>query len=273
VTPLARILHATDFSPASASAFAHALRIALDAKAKLYLVHVASDSDEQWSDYPHVRELLGRWGLFDPAHSPAAIERELGLHVAKASIHASDPRSGISEFAADHGCDLLVLSTHGRSGWRKWIESSVAEDVSRAISTPTLFVPETAAGFVDPRTGESHLRKVLVPLDGALDCMPALRRIDAVLKPVAAKAQVELLHVGLTAPIIRDESGAAHDLPVTLRQGLVVETILSFAAECEAGLIAMPTAGRHGLLDALRGSTTERVLREARCCVLAAPIA
>jgi nucleotide-binding universal stress UspA family protein len=31
----------------------------------------------------------------------------------------------------------------------------------------------------------------------------------------------------------------------------------------------MPTAGHHGVLDALRGSTTERVIRHAPCPVLA----
>jgi len=40
----------------------------------------------------------------------------------------------------------------------------------------------------------------------------------------------------------------------------------------KANLIGMATAGHHGLLDALRGSTTERVLRQAPCPVLAIPI-
>jgi nucleotide-binding universal stress UspA family protein len=34
----------------------------------------------------------------------------------------------------------------------------------------------------------------------------------------------------------------------------------------------MPTAGHHGVLDALRGSTTERVIRHAPCPVLALPL-
>jgi nucleotide-binding universal stress UspA family protein len=33
----------------------------------------------------------------------------------------------------------------------------------------------------------------------------------------------------------------------------------------------MPTAGRHGFLDALRGSTTEQVLHRAPCALLALP--
>jgi nucleotide-binding universal stress UspA family protein len=42
--------------------------------------------------------------------------------------------------------------------------------------------------------------------------------------------------------------------------------------QIDADVVAMPTAGHHGILDALRGSTTERVLRHAGCPVLAMPI-
>ena len=49
-----------------------------------------------------------------------------------------------------------------------------------------------------------------------------------------------------------------------------VATILVEAAE--ADLIAMPTAGRQGFKDALRGSTTERVIAQAGCPVLALPV-
>jgi nucleotide-binding universal stress UspA family protein len=34
----------------------------------------------------------------------------------------------------------------------------------------------------------------------------------------------------------------------------------------------MPTAGPHGFLDAIRGSTTERVVRHATCPVLSVPV-
>ena len=38
-----------------------------------------------------------------------------------------------------------------------------------------------------------------------------------------------------------------------------------------ADLIVMPTAGRAGVFEVLRGGTTERVLRQARCPLLAVP--
>jgi len=65
---------------------------------------------------------------------------------------------------------------------------------------------------------------------------------------------VQLLHVGSKAPQIGPN-------PVTIRCGSVVQTIVDAAVEYDVALICMPTAGHHGVLDALRGSTTERVLR------------
>jgi nucleotide-binding universal stress UspA family protein len=61
--PLLRILHPSDFSKASRVAFAHALKIALQAKAELEIVHVesheiGSDKDVDWTDFPGVRSTL-----------------------------------------------------------------------------------------------------------------------------------------------------------------------------------------------------------------------
>jgi nucleotide-binding universal stress UspA family protein len=50
-----------------------------------------------------------------------------------------------------------------------------------------------------------------------------------------------------------------------------VQSIVDAALEYDVDLIGMPTAGRHGLFDALRGSTTERVIRHAPCLVFAIP--
>ena len=83
-------------------------------------------------------------------------------------------------------------------------------------------------------------------------------------------AAIELMHVGGIAPLVRRVSNGAV-VAVVLRTGDVVSTILQAADEQQADLIAMPTAGHQGFLDALRGSTTERVLRHAPCPVLAVP--
>jgi len=54
----------TDFSDTSVDAFAHALRIALETKSRLYLVHVAESEDPAEQDgLPHVRQTFEQWHL------------------------------------------------------------------------------------------------------------------------------------------------------------------------------------------------------------------
>jgi nucleotide-binding universal stress UspA family protein len=55
------------------------------------------------------------------------------------------------------------------------------------------------------------------------------------------------------------------------REGDPLTEILAAADLVRADLIVMATAGRAGVFEALSGSTTERVLRRARCAVLAVP--
>ena len=54
-------------------------------------------------------------------------------------------------------------------------------------------------------------------------------------------------------------------------EGEPAEIILQKANETGAELIVMTTEGPHGFLDGLRGSTSEQVLREARCPVANLP--
>lgn len=267
-----RILHATDFAARDAAAFAHTLRFALDAHAKLYLLHVATeDGGEHWSQFPHVRDVLGRWGLLDPRDSPRAIEEKLGLHVAKVSVHAPNVARGIAKFAQQHECDFLTLWTHDRRGPLSWLGSgAVAGEIARIANVQTMFFPGDASGFVDRVSGRSTLGSVLIPVDAELDCADALDRMRGALQIVAPEARFHFLHVGDKPPMLpANDLGAGKLL---LRQGPVVSTILSVAREIRAGLIAMPTAGRQGMFDALRGSTTERVLREAGLPILATPV-
>jgi nucleotide-binding universal stress UspA family protein len=82
---------------------------------------------------------------------------------------------------------------------------------------------------------------------------------------------MHLLHVGRTAPSIETSSNSAPLPPVMLRHGNVARSIVDAAVEFDVDFISMPTAGHRGVLDALRGSTTERVVRHAPCPVFAVP--
>jgi nucleotide-binding universal stress UspA family protein len=264
------IAHPTDFSEQSAQAFAHALRLALDTKSRLYLLHVKeAGSEDSWTAFPHVREMLARWGLLD-AHAPhAEIEAKLGVKVTKVEIEHREPTSGLFAFILSHRPDLMVLATHGRESMNRWLRGSVSEDLARRTHVPTLFLGPQCRGFVDDASGQMRLERILIPV--AHDPSPgrSLSVLSNLLAPIGVSpAAFRFLHVGDKPPAILEASGP-HEQLVEVMEGPVVETILRVAQEGQADMIAMPTAGHNGFLDALRGSTTEQVMRQAPCPLLA----
>jgi nucleotide-binding universal stress UspA family protein len=141
--------------------------------------------------------------------------------------------------------------------------------VFKRSAVPTLFVPRDARGFVDPVKGSFALRRALVPVDHAPAPYRAIEAARAFPHLLTGHAiDTLLLHVGSSTPRLHDAK-----TPITLRYGNVVQTILDSAVEYDVDFICMPTAGHHGVLDAMRGSTTERVLRHAPCPLLAIPAA
>ncbi len=267
------IVHPTDFSEASAEAFVHALRIALAAKCTLSILHVAAAPDaKDWGSFPQVRQTLAHWGLMRGDESPEAIASAVGVKVVKAELKQQSPINGILRYIAKHPADLLVLATEARQGVERWLQGSVAEDLAREVMTPSLFVPAMARGFVDPARGEVSLRHALIPIDhhpkpaDAIDITLGFAQLIA-----GDAAEARLLHIGRRPPHVEHHADPHRPLPIALRQGDVVDTIIAEARDWPADLIGMPTVGRDGFLDALRGSTTERVIRQAPCPVLAVP--
>ena len=205
MSPIRTIIHPTDFSAASAEAFAHALRIALAEESTLYLLHVAEPGDDtDWSQFPHVRATLARWGLMDK-DAPAATVAELGIRVAKLGRAPQATVNAILHFLASHSADLIVLATEGRDGVARWLHGSVAEHLARHAKVPTLFVPARAPGFVDPESGDIHIRHVLIPIDHHPRPASAVGAIAGLLDRLAGRNKPEehFLHVGRHAPQIQ----------------------------------------------------------------------
>ena len=51
-----------------------------------------------------------------------------------------DPAPAILDYASQNGVDLIVMSTHGRSGFSRWLMGSVADKVARHSPVPVLLV-------------------------------------------------------------------------------------------------------------------------------------
>ena len=59
---------------------------------------------------------------------------------ARAEVLVGDPAEAIAEYAGKHPLDLIVMSTHGRSGPSRWVYGSVTEKVLQAVNSPVFLV-------------------------------------------------------------------------------------------------------------------------------------
>lgn len=264
------LLHPIAFDREGVLAFSHALRLALAFRANLDLLHAEGPEEgESWAQFPGVRETLARWGHI-PEHSPPEAVHGLGVAIRKVRTRDTDPAHAIGVAAG--GRDLLVVSTHARTGVNRLLKGSVAEQAAREAGVPTLFVRQNTRGFVDPLNGAIHLERVLVPIHLDPDGIElAAEFVHALGVP---EGRIRVLHVGgKTAP----PTGPYPPVPgwrweAQVAPGSVVAAILSAAETWPADLVVMATRGHDSVGDTLLGSTTERVLRQAVCPVLAVPV-
>ena len=262
------IAHPTDLSPQGVAAFEHALSLALANRCRLDVLHVDEPRGAaDYAEFPQVRQTLQRWGILPPGASVDAVQATTGVKVRKVGIHDRDAIDGLARFLEEHQSELIVMATRGRAGIDRLLNTSVTAGLVQTLRVPTLILGPEARPFVDPASGRLAIRKVLVPVDHDPDPHAAIE----VLEQIAANLGLTLdfVHVGASAPVLRD--GPKGPRTVRLLEGPVIDTLL---AEAEAAdLVAMPMVGAQGLVDALKGSTTERVMREVTCPVLAIPAA
>jgi len=267
------VFHPSDFSQASEVAFAHALKIALVAKATLTVLHVQAGSGTEWQDFPGVRDTLERWGLI-PKGGPKSAVAQLGIGVEKVIASGKDPVKACLGFLEKHPGDLIVLAVRQHEGRMLWLDRSVGKPIAREAGQITLFIPHGVEGFVSRQDGSISLRNILVPVTSNPRPQPSVEAAARLIRNLQLPAgEVTLLHVGpaAEAPSVK--------LPDTdwiwnsvAKDGEPADTILQTALEVRADLIVMTTDGPDGFLDGLRGTTSERVLRKAHCPVANLPV-
>jgi nucleotide-binding universal stress UspA family protein len=198
----------------------------------------------------------------------------LGIHVKKVQAVHQDPVESVTSYLAEHATDLIVLATDQSKGCLPWPNKSVAVPIALESRQMTLFIPKGVAGFVSSHDGSVSLTNILIPVastpSGQAALQAAVRMAYRLNRPIGV---FTVLHVG--------EKGGMPDLhysdipgwqwEMLIKQGDVVDVICETAEEIKADLLVMTTEGRHGFLDALRGSHSERVLHKATCPLLAIP--
>jgi nucleotide-binding universal stress UspA family protein len=138
---LTKILVPTDFSKCSQTAFEYGFQLARDFSAELRLVHVIN---------PHVFPFGDKYTALDPAEllrkTEEAAQKQMRSMAAKSKVRYSvsllhgSPATEICH-ATNEDVDLIVISTHGRTGLGHLLTGSVAEHVVRHAHCPVLVIP------------------------------------------------------------------------------------------------------------------------------------
>jgi nucleotide-binding universal stress UspA family protein len=140
-----RILHATDFSTASTPAFAKALALARQERAELRLVHVMTPPamflEDSYLSARTFRELQSRArrAVEDRLARLLARAKRAGVR-AGADVREGLPADEILRAARRRRADLIVVGTHGRSGFARAVLGSVAARVVTLARCPVLTV-------------------------------------------------------------------------------------------------------------------------------------
>ncbi|HLU99631.1 MAG TPA: universal stress protein [Acidobacteriota bacterium] len=150
--PIRRILAPTDFSETSRETVARASELAEHFKAEVLVAHVIPPIPALPPD-PHYNFEIPAYQ--DALHENA--ERQLKETIAsqvseevpaRPIVRYGDPAKEIVRMAQEEGVDMIVIATHGHTGWQHLVFGSVAEKVIRTARCPVLVVHarELAAG-------------------------------------------------------------------------------------------------------------------------------
>jgi nucleotide-binding universal stress UspA family protein len=282
---LKNILFATDFSPYSNAALPYAMSIARQYGARLYAVHVMpTDADmlfmspENWTALAEEQQRQGEKEVKD-------LETKLRGIPYSVLTRKGKVWDVLAQLIEEGKIDLLIVGTHGRTGLRKLLMGSIAEEIFRQAPCPVLSV---GPNVLDNPKGLAELHEVLFATDFSEHSLAATPY--AISLAERHRSKLSLLHV-LEKPelgIVDLEANAAflvHQLKelippeakLSCHPGYFVEfgspadQILEFARKRRADLIVLgvrPAEGKPGTSTHLARPMAHKIVARAICPVL-----
>ncbi|MBI3047774.1 MAG: universal stress protein [Acidobacteria bacterium] len=292
------ILCPIDLSEASSRALVHAAAFARWYGARLTVLHVVPTFDPRQVRSGAIGEAVTIVHPVSREEVVSELRRALdeagaGNLDAAVAAEAGEPAATIVDQAVRIGADLLVIGTHGRSGFDRLLLGSVTEKVLRKAPCPILTVPP----HVVPAAPKAEVifRRILCPMDFS---PPALQAFGfAVDLARQANGTVTVLHViewlaeeeprehaHFNVPeyrqhlvaharerlraLVAEEPRTWCEIEEMVAVGRPYREVLKTAAATKTDLIVMGAQGRGGVGLVLFGSTTQQVVRTATCPVL-----
>ena len=207
-------------------------------------------------------------------------------------LHAGPINDVLEGYARRNDVDLIVISTHARSGLSRLSLGSVTDSLIRHTTIPVLVV-KPSMSYLNPQVRDMF-RRIVVPLDGSSLAEQILPRVLMLAK--LEDAELTLLNVlvpqSYSQREIADPSLPWWDKDISVAQsylfriagglrrtGVPVTTdiviseniagaIGDFASREKADLIAIATHGRGGLNRVLHGSVADAIMHSTRMSML-----
>jgi nucleotide-binding universal stress UspA family protein len=276
-----RLLVALDGSELSERAIPYAQAIARARKSEVILFTVSIASVEQL-DRPMKAYL----------ELKAKELQSQGIEATAAIAYGNVPDEIVS-YADKNDIDLIILSTHGYSGIKRWVLGSVARKVLYGTGVQVLLIKSKA-----PKVSQVELKKMLLPLDGSPFSESPIPSIKQLIKGTGAEVVLTLVcepplvpsygdhpinptwekhRDALWAEAKQQASEYLKKMEAKLRKqgmkvkaqvipgelGRVPETILQAAQKEEVDLIAMATHGRSAVSRWVYGGVANRIVEQS----------
>ena len=291
-----RILCPTDFSDAARHALDYAVAIAKSYGSTLTILHVSAVQPVYAFDGagtvlpPPPLSSMERERLL--ASMQQSVATEIGTTVPFATeLVEGNAVASILERASTLPSDLIVLGTHGLSGFDRLALGSVTEKVLRKASCPVLTVPPNSPDAVP--VPSALFRRILCGVDFSECSMHALTYAlslaqeadahllvvnvfehlfdDAPAPSVAVRGYFELVEEDRRtrlAAAVPTDAQTFSKVETRFAEGRAHRTILRLAEEDKSDLIVIGVRGRGAIDRWVFGSTAEHVVRHATCPVL-----
>jgi len=199
----------------------------------------------------------------------------------------------IISFADKNNIDLIIISTHGYSGFKRWVLGSVARNVLYGTCIQVLLIKSKS-----PKISQIELKKLLLPLDGSAFSEAPIPSIEELTKGTETELVLTVVSEpppvpsygdrpinptwekhrdALWAETQRQASEYLKKVKTKLEKqgmkikaqvipgelGRVAESIVQAGKKEKVDLIAMTTHGRSGISRWVYGSVANRIVEQS----------
>lgn len=271
---LKNVLYLTDFSDSSGAALPFAIAMARTYSASVHALHVLTPAiPEACRDAIHTDEELANAEMLKVGSQLADVAHDTAVVRGAALWPALEP------VISRHNIDLIVLGTHGRTGFQKLLLGSAAEEIFRLSTVPVLTIgPDVRKST----SAEGHFRSVLFATDFSTSSLSAApfaislaEENDAELVLLNVMPQSDMKHHAVALAHLYDlvpsDSRMQCQPFAVVRYGEAADCILETAAERSADVIVLGVRGaaKHlGAATHLERATAHKVVSHTRCPVL-----